>query len=245
MSIIQAYKSDADGKVFEHKADYTKHLRKLADKRREVKRAKDFERSRESFFDRMGQVASFKELEQFIIDNWAFFRQNGQGEGFQKSYSAKDDVLVSLTLSDTFSYNPKLSNSHSCPRGGVQNFSPSAEYNKGKPTSYPGWHGRITYAVTRSSGFGSSYFNNTPICTGTGGGGDQHLSYDLKIWAADFPLLWEKHAKDQWIMNENRERMYVWRQLGGKGLVTSLTEADIPSDWVPPNPLEGFIPATV
>ena len=68
MSIIQAYKSDADGKVFEHKADYSKHLRKLAAKRREVKRAEDFECSREAFFAQMGQVASFQELEQFIKD---------------------------------------------------------------------------------------------------------------------------------------------------------------------------------
>ena len=238
MSIIQAYKSDADGKVFEHKADYSKHLRKLATKRREVKRAQNFERNREAFFTQMGQVASFQELEQFIKDNWAFFRHNGQRNASQKRISTKDDVLIDLKLHDTFTFNPKLSNSHNCPRRGVQNFDTRAEHNKGKPTGYPGWYGRITFSVTITSSFGSDYFNNTPICTGTGGGGDSRLSYDLKIWADDFPVLWEKHCRDIWAMKENQQRMYVWRQLGGKGLCTPVTDADIPSDWVCPSALE-------
>jgi hypothetical protein len=38
MSIIQAYKSDSDGKLFEDKKKYQLHLRKLASARLAVKR---------------------------------------------------------------------------------------------------------------------------------------------------------------------------------------------------------------
>jgi hypothetical protein len=92
-------------------------------------------------------------------------------------------------------------------------------------------------------GWGSSYFDNTIINTGSGGGGGgkdfKSYSYEVKLWAADFPAMYEAHRKDEWIQNENRERMYVWRQLGGKGLTPGVTEQDIPSDWVPSDPLEG------
>lgn len=235
MSIITAYKSDVDGKVFEFKADYTKHLRKLANKRREVKRIEQHRLNRELFLDKMGQVASFEELEQFIKDNWQFFRLNAQEHAYGRKFKEGDDNLISLTLKID-GYSQTLSNSHKCPRKGVTNW---GNRDKNAPTSYPGWRGRITFAVTRSTTFGSSYFDDTPISSGSGGGGDACKSYDLQIWAADFPVMWEKHCRDTWVMRENQERMLVWRAIGGKGLCVPATEADIPADWVLPDPLNG------
>lgn len=238
MSIIQAYKSDTDGKVFELKKDYTKHLRKLADKRREVKRIEQHRQNRELFLDKMGQVASFEELEQFIQDNWSFFRLNAQEHNFGRKFKKGDDELLSLTLKIN-GYNKECSNSHSAPRKGVTNFDRRSEHNKDKPTSYPGWRGRITFSVTHSTSFGSNYFERTPICSGSGGGGDPHLSYDLQLWASDFPVIWEKHCRDVWVMRKTQERQHTWRSIGGKGLVTPSTDADIPSDWVCPDPMIG------
>jgi hypothetical protein len=239
MSIIQAYKSDEDNKIFEHKTDYTKHLRKLAAKRREVKRLEQHAINRESFLDKMGQVGSFDELEQFIKDNWVFFRTNSQERNFGRISKPKDDNLIGLSFQVLLFY-PNASNSHKSPRKGVENFDTRADYNKGKPTSYPGWKGRITFGVTYASSFGSGYFDSTPICTGSGGGGaNETYSYDLTLFAADFPVIWEKHCRDTWVMKKNQERQHVWRQLGGKGLCTPVTEAEIPSDWVCPDPLIG------
>jgi hypothetical protein len=237
MSIIQAYKSDEDSKIFEFKADYTKHLRKLAAKRRAEKQRLMHIANREVFLDKMGQVGSFTELEQFIKDNWIFFRMNAQEHAWGKRFSAKSDNLLGLTLTaDTYCYNS--SNSHSRPRKGETNWGGTRDKD-GVPRGYPGWRGRITYAVTSSTTFGSTYFNDTPICTGSGGGGDTNLSYDLTLWASDFPVIWEKHCRDTWVMKKNQERMHVWRSLGGKGLTTPVTDADIPSDWVCPDPLTG------
>jgi len=238
MSIIQAYKSDEDSKIFEHKTDYTKHLRKLAAKRRAEKQRLMHIANRESFLDKMGQIGSFTELEQFIKDNWSFFRLNAQERSHGRRFGAKDDNLLGLTLK-VDGFNVLTSNSHKSPRKGVSNFDRRSEHNKDKPIGYPGWRGRITYSVTSSTTFGSAYFDHTPICTGSGGGGDTSLSYDLTLWASDFPVIWEKHCRDTWVMKQNQERMYVWRSLGGKGLTTPVTDADIPSDWVCPDPLTG------
>lgn len=234
MSIIQAYKSDEDGKVFEFKADYTKHLRKLGAKRREAKRIEQCNNNREAFFDEMGQVASFNELEQFIKDNWDFFRTNGNIL-FKERRKKSDDNLISLTLKIN-TFHQSFSNSHSSPRKGKNNWGRKVDDG---PTGYPGWRARISFSVTYSSNFGSSYFDRTPICTGTGGGGDDNLSYDLTLWASDFPVIWEKHCRDNWMMRKNQERQHTWRSLGGKGLCTPVTEADIPSDWVCPDPITG------
>ena len=240
MSRVLVWKSDADGKLFEDKSKYQKHLRKLAARRAAERKIAAYETDLELFFNTMGQVASFDELQQFIKDNWARFRTNSHKNGSwrKRSFSKNDDQLISLELTGFF-FKQDLSNSHTSPRGGVQNFDRRSEHNKGKPTGYPGWSGRISYSVTNSTGFGSDYFSNTPICTGSGGGGDQRLSYELKLWAADFPVMWEKHCRDEWVMRENQERQLVWRSVGGSGLAIPATEADIPADWVCPDPMQG------
>ena len=241
MSQVLVWKSDADGKLFEDRTKYQNHLRKLAAARREVKKQELHVLQREYFLDQMGQVASFDELQQFIVDHWDFFRYNMLERNSwrkRKTLAKKDDQLISLTLSDLH-FVRDLSNSHSSPRKGVRNFDRSSEHNKGKPTSYPGWRGRITYSVTSSTGFGSDYFDDTPICTGSGGGGDKQLSYDLKLWAADFPVMWEQQAKQNWIEKENRDRSYAWNQLGGA--TAGLVEVtDIPAGWTVPDALQSM-----
>jgi hypothetical protein len=263
MSIIQAYKSDTDGKIFEDKGKYQAHLRKLASARRAEKKVEKMEAEREQFHIKMGQVKSIAELNQFIKDNWKWFWANGAQHEFYRwgtknKEAAPFHEFHSVFIHELF-WQESMSNSHSCPRKGVENFDTRSDYNKGKPTGYPGWRGRINIHVKppmskhkkdpyMHDGWGSSYFDRTIINTGSGGGGGQRdkdgvkyisYAYDVTLWAADFPVMYEALRKDQWIQNENNERMHVWRQLGGKGLTQSVTEADMPSDWAPSDPLKG------
>lgn len=266
MSIIQAYKSDADGKIFEDKKKYQAHLRKLASARRAEKKVAQMEAEREQFHIKMGQVKSIDELNQFIKDNWNWFWANGAKDDFyfwgrNKGATAPFHEYVDVSIVEVF-WKENLSNSHSGPRKGVQNFDTRADYNKGKPTGYPGWQARINIKVKppmsnhkkdpyMHDGFGSSYFNDTIICTGSGGGGGNHknqyvsYSYDVKLFAADFPAMYEAVRKDQWIRAENQKRMFVWIQLGGKGLTQSVTEQDIPIDFAMSDPLEGDFSRTI
>jgi hypothetical protein len=260
MSIIQAYKSDSDGKLFEDKKKYQLHLRNLATIRRAEKKVAQMEAEREQFHIKMGQVKSIAELNQFIKDNWNWFWANGAKDDFYKWSSNKGapapfHEYVDVSIVEVY-WKENLSNSHSGPRKGVQNFDTRADYNKGKPTGYPGWQARINIKVKppmskhkkdpyMHDGFGSSYFHDTIINTGSGGGGGKHkneyvsYSYDVKLFAADFPAMYEQHRKDQWIQEKNAERLHVWRELGGKGLPQSVTEQDIPCDFEVSDPLKG------
>lgn len=254
MSIIQAYKSDADGKIFEDKKKYQAHLRKLAAARRHEAKQKKLEEEFDNFMIEMGQVKSIDELNQFIKDNWKFFWQNGakrESWKWAKQGAPEFHEYVDVSINQVF-WGEKISNSHSCPRGGVENFDTRAAYNKGKPTGYAGWTGRINIKVKppmskhkknpyMHDGWGSSYFEGTIINTGSGGGGGgtewKSYSYDVKLFAADFPVMHEIVRREQWVHRENEERQKIWRALGGNGQPTLVTVADMPSDWVCPDPL--------
>ena len=258
MSIIQAYKSDADGKLFEDKKKYQLHLRKLASERNAKRKVEKMELEREAFLIQMGQVKSIDELNRFIKDNWKWFWANGAHRehfGWGRKGSPDLHEYVDVTICDV-RWSESVSNSHSSPRKGVQNFDTHSEYNKGKPTGYPGWSGRINIKVKPplrkyqgkdylSDGYGSSYFERTIVNTGSGGGGGNHkneyisYSYDIKLFAADFPAMYEQVRREQWVHNQNQERVHIWRSVGGKGLPQSVTEADIPSDFAMSDPLEG------
>lgn len=255
MSQVLVWKSDSDGKLFEDKAKYQKHLRKLAAARRAEKKVEQMEAEREQFLIKMGQVKSLDELNQFIKDNWRWFWANGAQHDFYrwsrgKGESAPFHEYHEVTIRDYY-WKEDLRNSHSCPRKGVQNFDTRSEYNKGKPTSYPGWSGRIHIKVKppmskhkkdpyMHDGWGSSYFENTTICTGGGGGGGgtefKSYTYEVKLWAADFPVMYEAVRRQQWIDQENQERDHVWRTMGGKA-GTAVLVADVPEGWTVPDPL--------
>lgn len=251
MSIIQAYKSDTDGKIFECKARYIKHLRKLAAQRKQEKILNKLKIEHDEFINCMCQVKNLDELNQFIKDNWKHFWANGeQRERWKdRSHKASFHEYIAVSIPSLY-FRRSLSNTHSCPRGGVINWSPLDAHNQGKPTGYPGWFGRIhikirTPQYTRKNqtyfeeGWGSSYFEGTPIYTGSGGGG--HIKdgitvyeYDVKLWAADFRGLYDTECRKQWIEQENKNRSKVWTTLGGCGTVPQIT--DVPPDWVCPDP---------
>lgn len=248
MSQVLVWKSDADGKLFESKKKYQAHLRKLAAARRQERKVEEARRNRVEFLNRMGQVASIEELNQFIKDNWAWFFANGLSRRWYDQKRHHDfHEYVEVTLKDMRFGNH--GNTHSCPRnGGVQNFM----QKDGAPKKYPGWYGRLDIKVKPGmhkykgqtymrDGFGSDYFEDTGICTGSGGGGGgeeyKSYSYDVKIWAADFPVMWEEQSRKDWISHENRDREKQWRALGGNTKTIPVIDS-FPDNWTTPDPLK-------
>ena len=208
MSQVLVWKSDEDGKLFELKSKYTAHLRKLAAERLCQKKIDAVTTSREQFFTDMGNaVTSVSSLEQFLKDNWAWFAANGASNNTWRGIPASTrHKLVSISI--TAKWADHVSNSHSCPRGGVTNWS-SFNAAPGTPTGYPGWIGNIRFTIDagvsghkvprKLSGFGSDYFENTTLHTGSGGGdgGNNQYSYELKLFAADFPKMAAEHEKER------------------------------------------------
>ena len=249
MSIIQAYKSDSDGKLFEDKSKYISHLKKLASVRRAKKQQQKVESEREKFLDIMGQVQSIEDLEKFIKDNWKWFWINASKHN---SWRGKNSIHFHEYVQVYFSnlvWTEKVSNSHSCPRGGVQNFDTRSEHNKDKPTGYPGWSGTVKIKVRPPmtkhggklymlDGWGSYYFADTIINTGSGGGGGgkdcREYSYEVRLYAVDFPVMYENLRRKQYNEKENHNRQLVWKSLGGQGQAPLCT--GVPDDWVCPSP---------
>ena len=217
MSQVLVWKSDEDGKLFEDKAKYQKHLRKLAALRRERKKMEQAAIEREAFLDRMGlEVTGVESLEKFIKDNWQWFFANGLNQQWhrERKSAIKFHEYVHVGIQLYHSEIKNIDNSHCCPRGGVKNW---CGRDIAHPTSYPGWRGRITIKVKpgmykykgkeyMEDGFGGDYFNQTPINTGTGGGGGGEncieYAYDLSLFADDFPT---------W--HDNIKKSLVWKTL--------------------------------
>lgn len=216
MSQVMVWKSDQDGKLFEDKTKYRKHLRKLAQVRATSRKAAKVEASRDDFQNKIGAVGSLAELTQLIKDNWDWFYANGLSKNNWRP--SKNDTLKHGYVGVSF-HNMGYgfqSNSHYCPKNGVTNWD-RRNAKPGTPTGYPGWRGTINIKVKTQkhgnyyrSGFGSDYFSRTIINTGSGGGGGvtdgvTSYSYEVVLWAEEFPGL---------VKQMDQETM--WKDLGGQ-----------------------------
>lgn len=218
MSIVTAYKSDHDGKLFENKTDYVKHLRKLARQRLEQRAVLRMMQAKKGINAGLSKVTSIDELEEFIAANWAWFYVNGRQHSFRGNEQEGAHQLVSVKV-DRAVYSNEVSNSHSAPVGGVTNFSRVTHL----PMGYPGWVGDIHFTVQTNQykyrgkhyyhqGFGSDYFAGTIINLGGGGSrgsdsetGQSKYTYQVRLYASDFPALVEA-----------RQRAQTWNVLGDK-----------------------------
>lgn len=108
-------------------------------------------------------------------------------------------------------YNPHASNTHSCPIGGVENWSKVYD----KPTGYPALTGNITVVFNKEpKGFSDNTFNRRDgiagICTGSGGyqgsAEGYTVGYGVTLWLDDFPKIKEK-IEQQIKINDNFETL--------------------------------------
>jgi hypothetical protein len=224
MSIITAYKSDADGKIFEHKAKYQSHLRKLAQVRRERRRIEVEESLKDSIWAGLYECEqSIEQWRNMIIANqdlfWAEAAHHDVHDWSIVGKKRKGVVCpVPRLLEFTefrLTWSDHVSNSHSCPVGGVTNW---GNRDPAAPTGYPGWHGRMdwVYAWPKEwdgcylggdlfGGFGNHY-GRSRVHTGAAGTGGTVFSkkhdcfvtrcgYSVDVFASDWPGLTRYHEK--------------------------------------------------
>lgn len=227
MPKILVWKCTYDGKLFEDEAKYKAHLRKLARQRAFDRKLMKAKQEKTEFIVNMGDtIKSFDELSKFIVENSMFFFLNG----FERNTWRIDEKNVrphsfEYVTFERMAWNDSVSNSHSCPRSGVQNWGGMKFMEDGTPAprGYPGWHGRLNIGVRTGEivrknktwyedGFGGDYFDNTGIHTGTGGGGGckdgiTTYSYEVRLYADDWPA-----------MAAEREKSRAWEAVGGKRL---------------------------
>lgn len=221
MSQIICWKSDEDGKIFEDKSKYQAHLRKLARHRLAQKKLKIAEAAKDAAWAELYErEQSIDQWCQMVIDNQhLFWAEAAAGDPYdweqvgKKVGRGKNAIVMPvprvLKITHNLRWSDMVSNSHSCPVGGVQCWS-SREAEDGRPRGYPGWTGHIEWLVEWPQEFdyvylGSDLFSRGTFQsgrqrahTGTGGGGGSHFnkefntwcqrpSYDFRIYASDWP----------------------------------------------------------
>jgi hypothetical protein len=227
MQII-AYKSEADGKIFEDKKKYQNHLRKLARHRLEQRKLQINRDLKDAVWAELYErEQSLEDWAVMVINNQHLFWAEGAegnrydwdrvGKKVGRGKNAGNMPAPRLLEFTEFNlgWSDNVSNSHSCPVGGVTNWGGRVP---GAPHGYPGWTGRIDWIVAWPKEFdgiylggdlfarGSFHSGRQRAHTGTGGGGGmrysekhkchvQSFGYDFRIYAADWPGLARYHEK--------------------------------------------------
>lgn len=227
MSIITAYKSDADGRIFEDKAKYQKHLRNLAVVRRKQRKVEEaYKAEQQWWYDNFwNKVKSLTQLQAAIVQHALVFGANGLKNDwcYDKKKSRPIPKLVEWKEFNCH-YSDSVSNSHRCPVDGETNCGGSKE---AVPRGYPGCSGRFEYFVEWPKKYngeypgGSAMWQGTRIHSGTGCGGGfrlypdskdlgtQNFGYDFQLFMADWPGI--AAAYDEAI--EARDKEIVWLKL--------------------------------
>lgn len=190
--VVTGFKCPWTGKIFSTKKSYISHLRLLREDR--IHRAIRA-RIRNKIFDELINQKSFEKIIEWIETHPEFLFdgviQNGRDKWGERRSHLRDKFWIKITYLDV-SWSDNVSNSHSCPRGGVTNWGGKGLLPGGDPAprGYPGWGGRIEFQVSHDLGFGSDILKPLGIHTGTGGGTTSNrYGYDVKFFASDWPGL--------------------------------------------------------
>ena len=240
MAQIIAWKSEVDGKIFEDKHKYQNHLRVLARHRLAQKKLRIADVARDAAWAELYErEQSLDDWCQMVIDNQHLFwaeaaagnRHDWERVGTKLSRRKNASIMPVprvLQINAELHWSDHVSNSHSCPHDGVQNFDSRSPHNKGKPTGYPGWTGRIEWLVEWPLEFDGIYIGSELFAkgsfnsgrqrahTGSGGGGGMHFNkefnthcqrprYDFSIFASDWPGMARYYEKKK-----------MWKILGGE-----------------------------
>lgn len=195
MPQILVWKCPTTGKLFEEQTVYKNHLATLARDRRKVKQQNHIKNTFYDWLDhqRTNVVLSVDDIPQWILDNQQILKDAANVLSDYYSKFKDSDRYTQIKFSNV-RWNANLSNSHSCPKGGVQNWRGNETFADGtpKPIGYPGWYINLSGSLQRNKKDMGSYpysevFKVIGIHTGSGGGGNENFGYDAKIFAEEWP----------------------------------------------------------
>jgi hypothetical protein len=184
--VAKAYQCPWTNTVFATKSAYTRHLKELREDRMH-RRARQNIHNRK-LNDLINQY-SFEDIVNWIEINPDFFFDSlikmGHTGWANRRAHIREEFWIKITYLK-LDWNESVSNSHSCPRGGVTCWSSHAATD-GRPHGYPGWQGNIEFQLSHDMGFGSNVFSGMGIHTGSGGGiSDNRYGYAVKFFSSDW-----------------------------------------------------------
>jgi hypothetical protein len=237
--IITAYKSEADGKIFEDKSKYQAHLRKLARHRLAQKKLMIARELKDAAWAELYErEQSIDDWMQMVIDNQHLFwaeaadsnpydwERVGMKLGRGKNAHNLPMPRV-LKITHSLQWSDSVSNSHSCPHNGVTCWS-SNEARDGRPRGYPGWHGHIEWLVEWPKEFDGIYLGSDLFSggsfrsgrqrahTGTGGGAGGHFNKEFNTYCQRPQYDFKIFAADWPGLARYREKRVMWGRLANK-----------------------------
>lgn len=190
------WKCKATGKIFstDEKAKYISHLKIVREQHRAERKDKREEAEFQDWLksEKMN-ITSLDQIPVWILNNIdKLNRQYVRVSSILRKTEPRK--IVNIEITGTFYTH--VSNSHSCPRNGVTNWSHYGEL----PDGYPGWEISVWFKFEDSYEYrsldSSTFFKMIDIHTGSGGGGGNTRSYKAKMFSADWPALAEAVEKD-------------------------------------------------
>lgn len=186
MPEIKVWECPKTAKLFRSKSAYVRHLKKTA--RENITRINQ-EKEKVAL---SAQISSLYECKTYNeIEEWLFVNQDLICRFFSHpNYdSEKFGKVVRISLTE-MRWEDRIPMTHSSPICMKDNFHQKPEYG---PTHSPGWRGRIEFIYEnndRDFPFHDRW-RSVNICTGSGGASGNKSSYEVTLWAADFPQLKE------------------------------------------------------
>lgn len=223
---VQAWKCPYTGKLFELE-DRAKYIASRRKGRKEFLRQQEADNLRATWkawlheeklkITRPEQIpAWFLKNQKKIMD--ASNAINGGHRWFNDTFVPEDE-FTELKFSEP-KFSERVSNTHCCPEGGVQNFM----CDDTKPRGYVGWTSYVNGTLVRPAKHNSSYpysgaLKLVGIHTGTGGGENINFGYDIKIFLDDWPGLKGAVTRIRRlaaVAKVKREREEIIRRLKGR-----------------------------
>lgn len=204
--IGNAYRCPWTDAIFSTETKYRKHLAFWRETRIRAKIRQD---NVSKYLAELNNQLSFDDVIDWISHNPDFMFELYKNNIWSHDADKVDDYRENFSFEITYltlNWSDHVSNSHSCPRGGVENFTGRYTFEDGtpKPTGYPGWHGRIEYAISHNLGYSTRMTEVFGMHTGTGGGRGKRCGFEVKLFAADWPVIAKAVEKEKEAHNSAR-----------------------------------------
>ena len=191
-----AHQCPFTGTIIGDRKKYAEHLQKVRARIHQTIQVKNAGKIKQELWN----LSSFEAIVAWMSSHNEFlYNQLVDKNSWRYTTKTKEKLLYnppefkfSISFLD-LRWEERLSNTHSAPVGGVQNWGGRDVMKDGTPAprGYPGWGGRIEFVIqTPLDGFSSDIVKGLRIHTGSGGSGNgTNYGYDVKFFDADWPEL--------------------------------------------------------
>lgn len=178
------------GRLFEDDAAYNRHMRKLQKLKRHDAERVAFMKHFDDFMAPLYQLPDFDQIAEWLSENWFFYaRHFGYRStmwGYEHIYAFPNPEVDKVEISIFgMKFEEKVNVFNQTPKGRL----PYRDVDRGMNEF--GWRGRIEIRHEGESYkfFKSDQLRNIGIHTGCGSGSPKKSSYELSLFASDFPKM--------------------------------------------------------